>query len=255
MPRCYVVLGGNLGDVPASFRRSVDRLSAADVDIVRLSPIFTTAAVGAASGDSFQNAVVEIRTDLAAGDLLNLLRKTERELGRTRSHRWAPRTIDLDLILYGDEIIHNKRLIVPHPACWYRRFVLDPMCEIADSVDHPQRQMTFGELRERLLPRPLRAGLTGGSDELKASIIAQLSPEFPEAELFEWSPAELDPALILWLGSDTKTPAETLPFEGLPALPRLNAAVPDVPPLQIVAEILASATGSTECDPEPFPGK
>jgi 2-amino-4-hydroxy-6-hydroxymethyldihydropteridine diphosphokinase len=135
--------------------------------------------------------------------------------------------LDLDLILYGDQVIDQPQLQVPHPASWYRRFVLDPLVEIAADVVHPQKQLTIGELRSRLLVRPLPVSLAGGSEETRAELRGRLSAEFPDAVIHDWdwrSQARLSlPALLIWLGTDTALGPDVATLDRLPLLPRLDA--------------------------------
>jgi 2-amino-4-hydroxy-6-hydroxymethyldihydropteridine diphosphokinase len=99
---------------------------------------------------AFLNAAAEVRTTLGSHALLHRLLEIEREMGRQRKARWEPRTIDLDLLLFGDQIISSQELIVPHPLMHERRFVLEPLSEIASQVVHPTLQMTIGGLLENL---------------------------------------------------------------------------------------------------------
>ncbi len=132
MPTSYIGLGGNRGLVADTFRQALDRLdSLRGIDLVQLSPLFQTAPVGENAGAPFVNAVAELRTKLSPGNLLHALQETEDYFGRVRKVPGVPRTLDLDLLFYGSEIVRHPGLTVPHPACWYRRFVLDPLAEIA----------------------------------------------------------------------------------------------------------------------------
>src|SRR5205807_9415964 len=95
---------------------------------------------------SFLNAATELRTALAAHALLHRLLEIEKELGRNRRDKWEPRLIDLDLLLHGDHILSSQELIVPHPLMHERRFVLQPLAEIAPDVVHPTLQMSIAGL-------------------------------------------------------------------------------------------------------------
>jgi len=122
----YVGLGSNLGDREATIRRAADQLGA-----LRLSTIRETEPWGYARQPLFLNAVAELDTDLAPRALLDRLLEVERELGRTRAGpRYGPRTIDLDLLLYGDEVHDEPGLTVPHPRLHERAFVLEPLFEL-----------------------------------------------------------------------------------------------------------------------------
>jgi 2-amino-4-hydroxy-6-hydroxymethyldihydropteridine diphosphokinase len=129
----YVGLGANLGDREATLRRA-----AALIDARRLSPIVETEPWGYADQPWFLNAVAEVETELAAGALLGRLLEVERQLGRVRAGpRYGPRTIDLDLLLYGEERIAEPGLEVPHPRLHERRFVLEPLAALAPELKIP----------------------------------------------------------------------------------------------------------------------
>lgn len=160
--RCWIALGGNVGDVSATLRSALDRIDASPgVDVRSASRLYDTTPVGAAAGARFFNAAAELEVEVSPPQLLDLLQRVESELGRTRDVRWGPRTIDLDLLLWGEACIRSERLTVPHPALWYRRFVLDPLVEIAPHAVHPRFGLTIRQLRERLLERPLPVAVAG----------------------------------------------------------------------------------------------
>lgn len=127
----YIALGANLGDPVASLRKAMDDLAGlAGVSLIRRSSLYRTAPVDS-SGPDYVNAVVEISTCLTAPDLLNRLQALERAAGRERAYRNAPRTLDLDILTYGDARIDSPVLIVPHPRMAERAFVVVPLAEIA----------------------------------------------------------------------------------------------------------------------------
>jgi 2-amino-4-hydroxy-6-hydroxymethyldihydropteridine diphosphokinase len=124
--RAYAGLGANLGDREASIRRAAEL-----IDARRLSTIRETEPWGYADQPPFLNAAAELETGLAPRALLDRLLEVEGELGRTRAGpQYGPRTIDLDLLLYGDETIDEPGLAVPHPRLHERRFVLEPLAEL-----------------------------------------------------------------------------------------------------------------------------
>ena len=136
MTRAFVGLGANLGDREASIRHAASLLGAS-----RLSSIRETEPWGYADQPKFLNAVAEVETDLTARELLDRLLEIERELGRTREGpRWGPRTIDLDLLLFGDEVIDEPGLTVPHPRLAEREFVLEPLLELDPGLSIPGLQ-------------------------------------------------------------------------------------------------------------------
>ncbi len=137
--RAYVGLGGNVGDRGTYLRRAVERLrSEPDVEIVAVSRVRETEPVGYRDQPRFLNAVVALEAALPPRALLDRLLAIERELGRERNGpRYGPRTIDLDLLLYGDERVDEPGLVVPHPRLAERRFVLEPLVELAPELVLP----------------------------------------------------------------------------------------------------------------------
>jgi 2-amino-4-hydroxy-6-hydroxymethyldihydropteridine diphosphokinase len=159
MVRAYVALGANLGDAAAALRRAVEALNHLPLTQVRQSSgLYKTAPLAgdagrelAAPGDDYLNAVAELDTGLSAPDLLDHLQRIERQAGRERPYRNAPRTLDLDLLLYGSGRIDSSRLTVPHPRMAQRAFVLVPLAEIApDLVGAAQREAVARQRIERL---------------------------------------------------------------------------------------------------------
>lgn len=129
---CYLGIGSNLGDRKRNIMQAVKKINALkDTEVIKLSKIIETDAVGGpANQNKFLNAVLKIKTDLAPFVLLKKLKKIEKELGRTRAIRHGPRTIDLDILLYGNRIINRKNLIIPHPRMFERDFVIRPLLEV-----------------------------------------------------------------------------------------------------------------------------
>ena len=121
------------------------------VRVLRVSSLLENPAVGGPAGSpDFLNAVAEVETDLEAHGLLDVLLAVEGDMGRVRTVKWGPRVIDLDIVLYGDEVIRSPRLTVPHPEMHSRGFVLGPLAEIAPGVVHPGVGKTAREmLRQR----------------------------------------------------------------------------------------------------------
>ena len=140
MTVAYVGLGANLGAREETLRRAVELLAAADgVDVLAVSQLRETEPVGVVDQPPFLNGAVAIETALAPRELLDLLLEIERSLGRVREERWGPRTIDLDLLVYGDEVVDEPGLRVPHPHLHERRFALEPLAELAPELDVPGR--------------------------------------------------------------------------------------------------------------------
>ena len=132
-------LGANLGDAPATLHRALDALGALpDTLLIATSPIYRSAPIDA-GGPDYANAVALLRTGLAPQALLAALQRIELAHGRERTHRNAPRTLDLDLLLYGNERIATPTLIVPHPRMHERAFVLKPLADVAPAIVIPGR--------------------------------------------------------------------------------------------------------------------
>jgi 2-amino-4-hydroxy-6-hydroxymethyldihydropteridine diphosphokinase len=135
LTRAYVGLGSNLGDREAIIRAAVEALPG----VVAVSRLRETDPVGVTEQPAFLNGAVVLETDLSARRLLELLLAVERRLGRERRERWGPRTIDLDLLLFGDETIDEPGLTVPHPCLHERRFALEPLAELDPELAVPGR--------------------------------------------------------------------------------------------------------------------
>jgi 2-amino-4-hydroxy-6-hydroxymethyldihydropteridine diphosphokinase len=141
VPIVYIGLGSNLGEREQTIRRALDRLAAeGDVDIVAVSSLRETDPVGYLDQPRFLNGAAALRTTLPPRALLARLHAVEMELGRDRSGpRFGPRTIDLDLLLYGDERIDEPEVVVPHPRIAERRFVVEPLFELDSGLQVPGR--------------------------------------------------------------------------------------------------------------------
>jgi 2-amino-4-hydroxy-6-hydroxymethyldihydropteridine diphosphokinase len=148
MPLVYVALGANLGDREGTIRTALRRLDGHEqIEVERVSSLRETDPVGYEEQPPFLNGVARLRTDLEPRELLTLLLDLERDLGRTRhGPRFGPRTIDLDILLYGDRIIDEPGLRVPHPRMGERAFVLEPLAELDPDLEVPGR----GRLRSLL---------------------------------------------------------------------------------------------------------
>jgi 2-amino-4-hydroxy-6-hydroxymethyldihydropteridine diphosphokinase len=142
MTTAYLSLGSNIGDREANLRAALDRLQP-----TRVSPIYETEPVDYTSQAWFLNLAAEIQTDLFPRQLLTLTQRIERELGRIRTIAKGPRTLDIDILLFGGVTMHTRELEIPHPRMAERRFVLRPLADIAADVRHP---LTHRSVREML---------------------------------------------------------------------------------------------------------
>ena len=136
----YVGIGANLGPREETLRRAVELLGRADgVEVVAVSELRETDPVGVVDQPPFVNGAVAIETTLPARAFLDVLLEIERSLGRVRGERWGPRIVDLDLLVYGNEVIDEPGLRVPHPRLHERRFVLEPLADLNSELKIPGR--------------------------------------------------------------------------------------------------------------------
>ena len=153
---CFVGVGSNMDDPAGQSLKAFDHISTTNgVKLLRESSLYRTEPVGSPDQDWFINAVVEIRTVLTPHELLKALQAIEHNMERVRDEKWGPRLIDLDILLYGQEIIQEKDLCIPHPELHKRRFVLEPLCEIAPYVIHPAFGVSIRGLMDRLEDRSI----------------------------------------------------------------------------------------------------
>jgi len=148
---CYIGIGSNLGNALKNCQHAVESLTLAKgIEITRVSSFYKTEPVGIENQNLFINAVVEIKTVLSTHNLFQTLQNIEKDMGREREVKGGPRIIDLDLLFYGQEVIQDADLIVPHPEVQKRRFVLEPLCEIASYLIHPAFGVSIRGLKDRL---------------------------------------------------------------------------------------------------------
>jgi 2-amino-4-hydroxy-6-hydroxymethyldihydropteridine diphosphokinase len=148
--RAYLGIGSNLGDRTARLQQAVDGLAAnPGVHVAAVSPVYETTPVGGPPQPDYLNAVVAVDTDLSPRELLEVAHEVETEAERVRGERWGPRTLDVDVLLVGDEQVDEPDLVVPHPRIRERAFVLVPLADLdaaaagaagAASADGPFRQ-------------------------------------------------------------------------------------------------------------------
>ena len=154
MSRAFIGIGSNEGDRLQHISRAVKALSAVPgIRVVQMATIIETAPVGGPPQGPYLNTVVEIDAEQRPRALLLALKAIEARLGRRPApQRWAPRPIDLDLLLYEDLVMHEPDLTIPHPRLHERRFVLEPLAQLAPDVVHPVLQRPIGALLEQCAP-------------------------------------------------------------------------------------------------------
>ena len=151
----FVGLGSNLGERETKIRLALENLSRLPgTRLVKASSLYDTEPAGEADQPNFLNAAAQLETELGARQILWNLHLIEKRLGRVRTQRWGPRTIDLDLLLVGDEIIEEPDLRVPHPELIQRSFVLVPLVELDPLLVHPVTGETLLQHLSRLNTRP-----------------------------------------------------------------------------------------------------
>lgn len=145
----YLSLGSNVGDRVGNLTSAIERLGRLG-SVMAVSSFFETEPVEVSDQAWFLNCAVRLDTDKTVQELLAGILELEREMGRRRVQSKGPRNIDIDILLFGDLIVNEKGLTVPHPAMHARRFVLEPLAEIAAGVRHPVLKQSVGELLEGL---------------------------------------------------------------------------------------------------------
>ncbi len=156
MKTAYLGLGSNLGDREANLREALERLETAGVRVLRRSSVYETEPQDLRDQPWFLNAAVQVTTDLFPLQLLFSIQNIEREMGRRRVTPKGPRNIDIDILFYGRSVIHAADLEVPHPRIAQRRFVLEPLAEIAPELRHPVNGKTAREMLAALDPQGIR---------------------------------------------------------------------------------------------------
>ena len=200
-----IALGGNLGDVRLAGEAALAQLNdTPDLAVQRTSRWYSTAPVGC--DGRFLNAAAVLDSELTPTQLLLRLQEIETGQGRVRTGHWTPRPLDLDIVLFGQWQVDHPRLKLPHRAAWYRRFVLDPACEVASEMGHPDFGLTLGQLRERLLPRPLVVSWHG---ELPRDLVTGGAVQARFGSQIRWAePGE--PAIVRFVPRNGTPPG---PFE------------------------------------------
>lgn len=146
MRRAFISIGSNIGDRLDHLQGAIRALHSHDgISVLSVSSIYETAPVGYTDQADFLNLAIGLETELGAHELLAVCKEIEQELGRVRDIRWGPRTVDLDILLYNNEVIEAEGLEVPHPRMHERAFVLVPLLEIAPAIGHPATGKLYSE--------------------------------------------------------------------------------------------------------------
>jgi 2-amino-4-hydroxy-6-hydroxymethyldihydropteridine diphosphokinase len=156
LKRIYLSLGSNLGDREGNLRKAVERLASQDVRVLHTSRIYETEPVDYKDQAWFLNQVVEAETALFPMQLLTRIGRVEREMGRLRTVRKGPRTIDIDILFYAAAVVETARLEIPHPRIAERRFVLAPLAELAPDLRHPVTHRSVRQMLESAPPAVVR---------------------------------------------------------------------------------------------------
>lgn len=151
MEEAYLLLGSNLGDSKKYISEAISHITQEIGLLTGYSSLYQTASWGKADQPDFINQVVRVRTNLNPQQLLEKILVIETRLGRQRLEKWGSRIIDIDLLFYGDQIIQEENLSVPHPFLHQRRFTLMPLVELNPSLVHPVLQVTVEQLYENLV--------------------------------------------------------------------------------------------------------
>ena len=148
MPIVYLSLGSNIGDKTAQITQALDRIARV-CEIKQVSPYYLTEPVGLKNQDWFLNCVVEVETEKDPNELLSALQLIEKKMGKTKTKVNGPRTIDIDILFFDNQVVNQKNLVFPHPRLHTRLFVLQPMMDLNSTFLHPVLKKTIKELYER----------------------------------------------------------------------------------------------------------
>jgi len=151
MKKAFIGIGSNLGDRRNNCVEAVERLKGLrECELIRCSRWYLTSPVGVEDQDWFVNGVACLGAEVSARELLGKLLSIEAGMGRVRTEKWGPRVIDLDLLLYGMDIVKEADLTIPHPHMHLRRFVLAPLAEVDPDVIHPVLAKTASQMLQEL---------------------------------------------------------------------------------------------------------
>ncbi len=248
LERVFISLGGNVGDRYARLSLAIEAI--ANIEGVHLSKVSdfveTKPAGGPTNQGAFLNGAVEVATSLSAESMLLALNAIEAAAGRDRSIRWGPRTLDLDLLLFGQRVIHTRYLQIPHPRLAIRRFVLGPLASIAPEFVEPITGETIASLLSNLDRQPKTLALCGQD----SFVLPRLLKEMDRANLaFEWSVMSFEKLGIEVFQQESQPTFMVLPREGCDVdefprrVPRVR--LESTLPRACVEEILALMASAT----------
>jgi 2-amino-4-hydroxy-6-hydroxymethyldihydropteridine diphosphokinase len=152
----YLLLGSNLGDRLENLGRARDRLAASGIRILRASSVYETAPRDVPGQPWFLNQVIEAESALLPRQLLSRLQKIERDMGRKRTVAKGPRSIDIDIVFFGESVVSMPDLEIPHPRMMERRFVLEPLAELAPELRHPVLNRSVREMLAKVTDQQVR---------------------------------------------------------------------------------------------------
>jgi len=159
MNNVFLLLGSNLGNRHQYLNEAISLVSTEISPVIKISSIYETQSWGKSDAPDYLNQVILLQTDVPARELLDKILSIELMLGRKREEKWGSRTIDIDILFYGDEIINEDGLHVPHPELHNRRFTLEPLAEIAPDLIHPvidkRISVIKNELKDNLIVKKL----------------------------------------------------------------------------------------------------
>lgn len=142
----FLSLGTNIGNKQGNIKTALELLRQKGIKIIKQSGIYLTEPVGVKNQPDFYNLCVEIETQESPGNLLASLKRIELEMGRIKEGHWGPRIIDIDILFYSNIIINSPGLVIPHPEITRRKFVLEPLSEIAGEFNHPVNGLSIIQL-------------------------------------------------------------------------------------------------------------
>ncbi len=236
--RTLIGLGSNLGDSRRQLADALDRLDALDqIEVLNASNLVDSRPIGGpADQPPFANGAALLATELSAAELLAKLQIVESALGRVREIEWGPRTLDLDLLLYGQEIMNLPGLVVPHPRLAVRSFVLEPATEIAGDWVHPWINTPLGELWKTWRMGVDAVGLIGDAttrDSLR-QLLTQLFPKLSSAEVLDSKVGNRELAMVAIGDAKNDAKSEAKNEQQVPRIAFCtcpDAAIPGIPTL------------------------